>query len=79
MSEDIIWSGDVGPANSRYQAKIVRIGQSIFRGVLHILDDEGEELYQKEVPIAHGSAFGADAQVAAAWRRVIDDWLQNKR
>lgn len=79
MAEDIIWSGDVGPSGDRLAAKIVRIGDSVFRGVLHIVDEEGAVLYQKEVPIAHGSAFGADKQVAAGWARVINEWYANYR
>lgn len=75
MSEDVLWQGDIG--NSPYNAKIVRNGSSIFRGILMIY--EGEELrFQKEVPIAHGSAFGADKQVAQAWARIINDWVRNK-
>jgi len=79
MEGDIIWSGDVGPSGDRHKAKVVRIGDSVFRGVLHIINDEGAILYQREVPIAHGSAFGADAQVAAGWTRVINDWYANYR
>lgn len=79
MAENIIWSGSVGPQGDQHTAKVVRIGDSIFRGILSIMDAEGSVLYRKEVPIAHGSAFGADTQVAAGWARVINDWYANYR
>lgn len=79
MSEDIIWSGPVGPQGDQHASKVVRIGDSVFRGILSIMDEEGTVLYRKEVPIAHGSAFGADAQVSAGWTRVINEWYANYR
>jgi len=79
MEESIIWSGDVGPSGDRHKAKIVRIGDSVFRGVLHIMDEDENVLYRREVPIAHGSVYGADKQVAEGWTRVINDWYANYR
>jgi hypothetical protein len=77
MSE-IIWSGQMGPAGRRHEVEVVRLADSVFRGVMHIFGSEGEMLYQKEVAITHGSPFGADAQVAAGWMRVFEDWLDNR-
>lgn len=74
---DKIWNGQMGPLGKRYDVEVVRIADSVFRGVMHVFNSEGDLLYQKEVPIAHGSAFGADAQVAAGWKRVFDNWLNN--
>lgn len=79
MSEGIVWSGEVGPSGDRHRAEVTRIGDSIFRGILSIIDDEGSVLYRKEVPLAHGSPFGADARVAAGWTRVINEWYANYR
>jgi hypothetical protein len=75
MTEDTLWQDEIG--NSPYTAKVIRNGDSVFRGILMIY--EGEELrFQKEVPIAHGAVFGADKQVAQAWSRIIYDWIRNK-
>jgi len=75
---DTMWEGQMGPAESRHRVEVVRLGDSVFRGVMHIFGSEGEILYQKEVAIAHGSPFGADTQVAAGWAKVFGDWLANR-
>lgn len=79
MSDEVIWDGEVGPQGDRYHARVTRIGKNFFRGVLSIMNQDDDVVYQVEVPIAQNSPFKVDAGVAKEWSRVIDDWMMNKR
>lgn len=74
-TSDVIWSGPIG--NSGFVMCIEPIGSNMNRGLLVIENQEGEELYQKEVPISRGSNGGGSPANIREWQRVVTNWITN--
>lgn len=76
---DVIWQGQMGPANKRHDVEVIRLADSSFRGVMHILGKNGEVVYKKEVPISDPATglHGIGGVVAVTWNKTFNTWLQN--
>jgi hypothetical protein len=76
QSETTIWEGSVD--KGRYTAVVVSIPNNQTRGILKLVDLDGNEKYQAEVGVTQGAPFGAGIADVREWHKLITTWVANQ-
>lgn len=73
--ESIVWEGNVD--KGKWLAQVVGIPNNEYRGILKIMDSDGNVRYQREVSVSSRVYFGPERNDVKEWSKVILDWVDN--
>lgn len=72
MSEMPLYEGPIG--NTGMTLRILPIEDHMHRGILNVLDVDGNLAYQKEVPVDRMIPNGGTAKHFAEWQKAVLNW-----